>query len=106
MRYSVPYLRIPWPNFVILGLLTLYRLYDSKAEPISKLTVNLQLSQNYFSSAKKLYFANYEVRAECPKLGHTTLRFWLVNWQLPPVVVVDLRGSGYLYANTIDILNI
>ena len=46
----------------------------SKAETFSKLTVYSQLLQNYFSPAKKNHIFVYdEVRAGCPKLGHTTL---------------------------------
>ena len=48
--------------------------HHSKGETISKLAVHLLLLQNYISSAK-IYD---EVRARCPKLGHTTLAISIV----------------------------
>ena len=44
---------------------------DSKAETISNLKVHSKSLQDYVSSAKKIYFINYEVGTGCPKLGHT-----------------------------------
>ena len=47
--------------------------HHSKAQTNWKLTVHLQLLQNYASPAKNLNYVNDEVRAGCLKLGHTTL---------------------------------
>ena len=47
--------------------------HHSKAETISNLTVNSQLFQNNFTSAKNIYSVKDEVRAGCPKIGHANL---------------------------------
>ena len=62
----------------VVGMATKIINRHSKAEKISKLTVLLELLQNYISFAK-FQFLNDGVRAGCPKLGHTTQLKKLLN---------------------------
>ena len=65
------------------------KIVNSKAEKISKLTVNSQVLLNYFSPEKKIIFVNYEVRAGCPKLGHTTMLLLLFLSRMYSVMQSD-----------------
>ena len=98
----VPLLRSLCLNFVILSLRTLqilYVCYENNKSPFesgfkfesnSPFTIIAKLC---FTS-NKLYFVNDEVRAGCPKLGHTIL---FLNYKKLFPTIVQLMQLKYLF---------